>query len=95
MTSTEASPLAQVFEGGDKVFVISEQKLATVLNVYGDGIAGDCGDIRLDLCGNTPVSDLERYDPRKHSAFDATFTPIKKQWKAEYGITKDVPTRDE
>jgi hypothetical protein len=82
------------FEAGDKVFVIPDKALATVLNVYGDGVNGDCGDIRLDLCGNTSISDIEMYDAEKHAQYDSTFTPIKRQWKEDYGITKDVPLRD-
>lgn len=82
-------------EAGDKVFVISEQRLATVLDVYGDGIKGAQGDIRLDLSGNTSLDNIEKYDAAKHAAFDDTFTPIKKEWKEFYGITKDVPLRDE
>lgn len=82
-------------EAGDKVFVISEQRLATVLNTYGDGINGDCGDVRVDLCGNTAVTNLEHYDPVEHAQFDATFTPILQAWKEQYGITKDIPVRHE
>lgn len=82
-------------EAGDKVFVVSEQRLATVLDVYGDGINGDHGDIRLDLSGNTSLDDIERYDASKHAAFDHTFIPIKAEWKNFYGITKDVPLRQE
>ncbi len=80
-------------EAGDKVFVISEQKLATVLNVYGNGANGSYGDIRLDLCGNTPIEDIQPYDPMKHSKFDHTFLPITAEWKKSYGITKDIPLR--
>ena len=69
------------FESGDKVFVISEQQLATVLDVYGDGINGDHGDIRLDLCGNTSIDDIQHYDPVLHSEYDHTFLPIKKAWR--------------
>jgi len=82
-------------EAGDKVFVISEQRLATILDVYGDGMNGDHGDIRLDLSGNTPLDNIERYEAGKHAAFDNTFTPIKAEWKEFYGITKDVPLRQE
>ena len=82
-------------EAGDKVFVVSEQRLATVLDVYGDGIDGDHGDIRLDLTGNTSLENIERYDASKHGLFDHTFIPIKAEWKEFYGITKDVPLRDE
>lgn len=95
MKPVESSQGIAVFEGGDKVFVISEKKLATVLNVYGDGVNGNCGDIRLDLCGNTAIADIEPYNPEKHAEFDHTFTPIKKEWKENYGITKDIPMRDE
>lgn len=84
-----------VFEAGDKVFVVSEQHLATVLNVYGNGVSGSHGDIRLDLSGNTPITDIEKYDPVKHSKFDETFTPIKREWKERYGITKEVPLRED
>lgn len=80
---------------GDKVFVKSEQKLATVLDVYGDGLRGDHGDVRLDLCGNTPIADIERYNAAKHGAYDHTFVPIKREWKEAYGIAQDVPLRDE
>lgn len=86
--------MTQVYEAGDKVFVISEQRLATVLNVYGDGVNGDCGDIRLDLCGNTSIDNIEMYDAEKHASFDNTFIPIRAEWKERYGIRKDVPTRD-
>jgi hypothetical protein len=82
-------------EAGDKVFVVSEQKLATVLNVYGDGLHGSHGDVRVDLCGNTAITDLEKYDTKKHAAFDHTFVPISRKWKEEYGITQDVEVRDE
>jgi hypothetical protein len=82
------------YEAGDKVFVRSEQRLATVLDVYGDGVRGDYGVIRLDLSGNTDLDDVERYDVDKHAAFDHTFIPIPAEWKASYGITKDVPLRD-
>jgi hypothetical protein len=82
-------------EAGDRVFVVSEQRLATVLDVYGDGINGDHGDIRLDLTGNTSLDDIERYDASKHAAFDHTFIPIKAEWKEFYGITKDVPLRED
>ena len=94
MTTIEHTPAIR-YEGGDKVFVPREQRLATVLNNYGDPVNGDCGDIRLDLCGNTHITDIEPYDPVKHAAFDDTFIPIRAQWKAEYGITKDIPLRAE
>ena len=81
------------YEAGDKVFVPREQRLATILNVYGDGLKGNHGEVRLDLCGNTPIKDFVRYDAVKHAAFDHTFTPIRKAWKDQYGITKDVPLR--
>lgn len=81
------------YEAGDKVFVIPEQRLATVLNVYGDGVNGYYGDIRLDLSGNTSIDNIEHYDPVKHAEFDSTFMPIKAEWKETYGITKDVPVR--
>jgi len=86
--------MSKPYEAGDKVFVISEQRLATVLNIYGDGINGYQGDIRLDLSGNTCIDDFEHYDAVKHAAFDHTFIPIKSAWKENYGITKDVQTRD-
>lgn len=79
---------------GDKVFVSSRQKLATVLDVYGDGWRGADGDVRLDLCGNTSICDIERYDPVRHAPFDSTFVPIKAEWKAFYGIAQDVPVRE-
>lgn len=82
-------------EAGDKVFVRTQGKLATVLDVYGDPINGNCGDVRLDLCGNTPVTEIEKYDAAKHAAYDHTFIPITAEWKGFYGITKDVPLRDQ
>lgn len=82
------------YEAGDKVFVTTEQRLATVLDVYGDGVNGSYGDIRLDLCGNTSMDVIEHYEPVKHAEFDSTFIPIKSAWKETYGITKDVQTRD-
>lgn len=91
-TGADSSPRPLV--EGDKVFVISEQKLATVLDNYGDGRQGWNGDVRLDLCGNTALANIERYDPVKHAAFDHTFVPIKAEWKAFYGITQDVPLRE-
>lgn len=81
------------YQGGDKVFAITEQKLATVLDNYGDGVNGDQGDIRLDLCGNTAITDIEPYSPEKHAQFDHTFMPIKREWKEQYGITQDIPVR--
>jgi hypothetical protein len=82
------------YEAGDKVFVISEKHLATVLNVYGDGMNGYHGEIRTDWCGNTSLDDIEHYDPIKHAEFDNTFIPIKAEWKERYEITKDVQIRD-
>lgn len=95
MSTIENTAEAVCYEAGDKVFVPKEKRLGTVLDVYGDGFNGNCGDIRLDLCGNTHVSDIEPYDPVIHAAFDHTFIPIRAQWKAEYGITKDVALRAE
>jgi len=95
MENLKSSQEVVALEGGDKVFVISEQKLATVLNVYGDGINGSHGDVRLDLSGNTALTDIERYDPVKHAAFDHTFIPIKAEWKKNYEITKDIPLRND
>jgi hypothetical protein len=83
------------YESGDKVFVISEQRLATVLDIYGDGLNGDFNDIRLDLSGNASLDNIEKYDAQKHAAFDNTFLPIKSAWKELYNITKDVPLRSE
>lgn len=83
------------FTAGEKVFVSREQRLATVLDTYGDGLNGADGDIRLDLCGNTSIEDIELYDATKHAAFDHTFVPIKAEWKERYGITLNVPLRDE
>ena len=88
-----ATPVV-TYQSGDKVFVIPEQKLATILDVYGDGVNGALGDIRLDLCGNTTIETIEPYSPEKHAQFDHTFTPIKSEWKDFYGITQDVPLRD-
>ena len=82
-------------EPGDKVFVVPEARLATVLDVYGDGVNGHCGDVRVDLCGNIQISLLERYDATRHAAYDSTFTPIKAEWKVRYGIQKEVPLREE
>jgi hypothetical protein len=81
------------YQAGDKVFVTTEQRLATVLNVYGDGVNGDQGEIRLDLCGNTSLSNIEPYSPAKHAQFDHTFLPIKAAWKVDYDITQDIPVR--
>ena len=86
---------ATALEAGDKVFVISEQKLATVLDTYHYLPEGGQGDIRLDLCGNTALTNIEPYDAGKHAAFDHTFMPIKLAWKTAYGITKNVPLRQE
>lgn len=88
-------PQVHSYEAGDKVFVPREKRLASVLDVYGDGVNGDNGDIRLDLCGNTGVDRIEPYDSTKHAAYDDTFVPIKKEWKKFYGITKDVPLRQD
>ena len=88
-------PEPKVLEAGDKVFVLSEQRLATVLNVYGDGLKGSGGEVRVDLCGNTPIQNLEPYDPALHASYDDTFVPIKAEWKKNYGITQDVPLRKE
>ena len=85
--------MTTIYEAGDKVFVKSEQKLATVLNVYGDGANGYFGDIRLDLCGNTSIDNIEMYDSEKHAAFDNTFIPIRAEWKERYGIKKEIPVR--
>lgn len=81
-------------EPGDKVFVASEQSLATVLDVYGDGANGDHGEVRIDLCGNIQMSMLELYDSAKHAEYDATYVPIKAEWKDRYGIVKDIPVRE-
>lgn len=86
-------PEPQPLQAGDKVFVRSELRLATVLNVYGDGLQGDNGDIRLDLCGNTSLDEIEPYDPELHAVYDSTFVPIKPEWKESYGITQEVPLR--
>jgi hypothetical protein len=83
------------YEAGDKVFVFRQKRLATVLDVYGDGVCGEHGDMRLDLCGNTQVNEFEPYDAKKHAEYDHTFQPIKREWKEFYGITKDVPLRQE
>jgi hypothetical protein len=82
------------YEAGDKVFHIREKRLATVLDVYGDGLFGSHGDMRLDLSGNTCIDDFEHYDAVKHAAFDHTFLPIMREWKEFYGITKDIPLRE-
>lgn len=89
----QLTPPSTAFEAGDKVFVISEQRLATVLDLYRDPAIENRGDIRLDLCGNTAQEDIEPYDAVKHAAFDHTFIPIKQAWKTFYGITQDVPLR--
>lgn len=86
-------PQPQPLQAGDKVFVRSELRLATVLDVYGDGLNGDHGDVRLDLCGNTSLQEIEPYDPDLHSVYDSTFVPIKAEWKERYGITQEVPIR--
>jgi hypothetical protein len=83
-----------IYKAGDKVFIISENKLATVLNVYGNGEDGHYGEIRLDMTGNTAISDIEKYESSKHSAFDDTFIPIKAKWKSNYKIKQDIPLRD-
>jgi hypothetical protein len=88
-------PEPKSLEAGDKVFVLAEQRLATVLNVYGDGLNGYHGDVRVDLNGNTQIDGLELYDPALHSMFDDTFVPIKAEWKVSYGITQDVPLCEE
>lgn len=88
-----ATPV-KAHEAGDKVFIISEKRLATILDVYGDGVNGDHGDIRLDVTGNTSLENIEPYDSVAHAQYDQTFTPIKKAWKITYGITQDVPLRD-
>lgn len=82
-------------EAGDKVFVLAEQCLGTVLNVYGDGLNGYHGDVRVDVSGNTQIDALEPYDPALHAMYDDTFVPIKAEWKVSYGITQDVPLRSE
>jgi len=81
------------FSAGDKVFLKGERRLATVLDIYGDGINGAQGEIRLDLSGNTLITDIEPYVADLHSAYDHTFIPIKQEWKDEYGITADIPVR--
>lgn len=86
-------PQPQSLQAGDKVFVRSELRLATVLDVYGDGLNGDHGDVRLDLCGNTSLQEIEPYDQDLHSVYDSTFVPIKAEWRERYGITKEVPIR--
>lgn len=83
------------FIAGDKVFLIPEQRIATILNTYGDGVRGDFGEMRLDVSGNTLVTEFEKYDPVRHAAFDHTFVPIRRQWKEDYGITQDVELKDE
>jgi len=90
----ETSDQAPVcYTAGDKVFHKREQKLATVLDVYGDGVNGAQGDIRLDLSGNTVLADIEPYDATKHAAFDHTFVPIKAEWVATYNIPRSVALR--
>lgn len=81
--------------GGDKVFHILEKRLGTVLNNYGDPKRGHYGDVRLDLTGNTSINCIEPYDAVKHAKYDHTFTPIKREWKENYGITQDIPLRAE
>lgn len=92
--TTHSVPTAHVYTPGDKVFHLGEQRLATVLDVYGNGVFGSHGDMRLDLSGNTAVTDFEPYDPVKHAAFDHTFVPIKREWAERYGITQSIPLRD-
>ena len=91
--ATHSVPAAHVYTPGDKVFHMGEQRLATVLDVYGNGVFGAQGEMRLDLCGNTAVTDFEPYDPVKHAAFDHTFVPVKREWALHYGITQDTPLR--
>ena len=93
MTTTAPEVLAAQYTPGDKVFHKAEKRLATVLDIYGNPTDGDHGDIRLDLSGNTAVTDIEPYDPVAHAEYDPTFTPIKREWKEFYGITQDVPLR--
>lgn len=85
--------LSHAYEAGDKVFIPSLKRLATVLNVYGDPRNGAQGEMRLDVSGNTIVTDFEPYDALKHAQYDATFEPIKEEWKVGYGITQDIPVR--
>jgi hypothetical protein len=82
------------YEAGDKVFHKAEKRLGSVLDVYGDGVNGNQGDIRLDLSGNTGIDEIEPYDAVAHAEYDHTFAPIKREWKEFYGIAKDVPLRD-
>lgn len=81
------------FNAGDKVFHKGEGRLATVLDIYGDGVNGAQGEIWLDLSGNTLITDIEPYSADLHSAYDHTFIPIKQEWKDDYGITADIPVR--
>lgn len=90
IASTKTSTNPTTYRAGDKVFYRPDEHLATVLDVYGDGINGDHGEIRLDWCGNTSLTDIEPYDAINHAAFLGTFQPIRKQWKDDYGITQDV-----
>lgn len=94
MTTVAAPTVSHCYTAGDKVFHRGEQRLATVLDVYGNGATGAQGDIRLDLSGNTALTDIEPYDAAKHAAFDHTFCPIKREWAERYGITQDIPLRD-
>lgn len=79
---------------GDRVFVTDMAQLCTVLDVYGDGSFGYQGDVRLDLCGNTPIKNLEHYDAARHSQHLGLFIPVKEAWKETYGVTQDIPTRE-
>lgn len=80
-----------MFEKGDKVFLACESRLATILDNYGNPVSGDHGEMRLDVSGNTSVDKFVSYDANLHANFDHTFTPIKAEWKEQYGITQDIP----
>jgi len=94
MTIVSAPTVLPCYTPGDKVFHRVEQRLATVLDVYGNGVTGAQGDIRLDLSGNTSLTDIEPYEAAKHAAFDHTFRPIKREWAERYEITQNIPLRD-
>lgn len=82
---------------GDIVFLVKENRIATILNDYKNADFLSFGEIRTDVSGNVNISDIEKFDPDNglHSQYVETFQPIKPEWCKNYdmplSMIRDLP----
>ena len=84
MDANHIRTVEPTYQSGDEVFFISERRVETVVDNFGNPEFGEQGHMILSKAGKSPMRNFEAYDPQKHDCLEHFCFPTAQNYALAY-----------